>query len=174
MGDNTSTTLKSHEPCSRIGAVKPRPAMTKAQEHIDLMLNEIEEKCVASDYDQCRVPFMLDCVSLTQGRMPSLAVKALETARAYSVHESPLDSVREAIEGCWRYLDQGSVHGSIDDRETCAIRALICLLREQSQPGSEDLVDLMSFFLNLLNRVEPHADEQILLIKKHFQHCLDR
>jgi hypothetical protein len=44
----------------------------------------------------------------------------------------------------------------------------------KSQPGSEGLVDLLSFFLNLLNRVEPHVEEQIRLIKKHFSACLNR
>lgn len=147
--------------------------MTNAQERIDLLLNEIEERCPASDYDPRRVPFMLDCAALAQSSMPSRAVQALETARAYSIRELPLSSVREAIEGCWHDVDQNAINGCTDDPDTCAIRALICLLQEQSQPGSEDFVDLLSFFLNLLNRVESHAEEQFLLTKKHFAHCLD-
>lgn len=147
--------------------------MTKAQERIDMLLNEIEETCLACDYEPCRVPFMLDCASLAQSSMPSRAVQALETARAYSSHELPIASVREAIVSCWKDADQSSTGGSAEDPDTCAVRALICLLHEQSQPGSEDLVDLLSFFLNLLNRVEPHTDEQIQLIKKHFAHCLE-
>lgn len=146
--------------------------MKEAQERIDLLLNEIEETCPAPDYNPCLVPFMLECASLIESRMPSLAVKALETARAYSAQEKPLASVRGAIEDCWHSVNQSSI--ASDDPDACAIRALICVLHEQSQPGSADLVDLLSFFLNLLNRVEPHGEEQIGLINKHFSPCLDK
>jgi hypothetical protein len=148
--------------------------MMKAEERIERLLSEIEEKCLASDYDLCRVPFMLDCASLIQGGMPSRAVQALETARAYSVHELPVASVDEAIEGCWRDIGPCSVSGYSFNADECALRALICILREQAQPGVDDFYELLSFFLDMLNRVEPHAEEQIVLIKKHFSHCLER
>jgi len=59
----------------------------KAPERTDLLLNEIEEKCLASDYYPCRVIFVLDCASLTQAGMPSQAKQALKTARAHSAHQ---------------------------------------------------------------------------------------
>ena len=146
--------------------------MAEAQERIDLLLNEIEERCQASDYEGSRVPFMLDCASLSQSRMPARAAKALETARAFSAHEVPLASVHEVIKECWRELDQEVVDRSRDDPNACAIRAVICILSEQSQPESGDFVNLLSFFLNLLNQADPHPEEQILLINKHFSGCL--
>ncbi len=147
--------------------------MDDAQERIDLLLNEIEKTCLASDYNPWRVPFMLECALLVQSKMPSRAVKALETAMAYLGQEQPLASVREAIEDCWHDADQNSASNISDDPDACALRALICVLCEQSHPGSEDLVDLLSFFLNLLNRIEPHSEQQIRLIKKHFAPCLN-
>jgi hypothetical protein len=123
--------------------------MTTAKERIDQLLNEIEEKCQPADCRQLRIPFMLDCASLIS-KLPSQTVKALQTSRAYSIQELPLTSVSEAVAECWRYLD-----GSFVNR-----------------PGSEDFIDLIGFFLDLLNRVEPHAEEQWELIKKHFQYCL--
>jgi hypothetical protein len=146
--------------------------MTTAKERIDQLLNEIEEKCQPADCRQLRIPFMLDCASLIS-KLPSQTVKALQTSRAYSIQELPLTSVSEAVAECWRYLDGSFVNGSNDDHpDAITIRALICILLEESRPGSEDFIDLIGFFLDLLNRVEPHAEEQWELIKKHFQYCL--
>jgi hypothetical protein len=104
--------------------------------------------------------------------MPRRAVQALETAKAFASDQLPLASVQKEIESCWHDLDQNAASSSTDNADVCAIRAMICVLREQMHPGSEDFVNLLSFFLELSNRVASRAEQQIVLMKQHFSHCL--
>jgi len=61
----------------------------------------------------------------------------------------------------------------LDDPEVSATRAVICVLQEQLQAESDDFLDSASFFLQIINNVEPHQDQQEVLIRKHFASCLD-
>ena len=56
----------------------------------------------------------------------------------------------------------------LDDPEVSAIRAAICILQSQLDPETDDFVDLLSFCLRLLNKLEPHLAEQETLLSHYF------
>jgi hypothetical protein len=139
---------------------------------LDLLLNTIEENCEPADYIRSRVPFMIECATLVESRMPIVAVEAMRIARNYLDKKVSADTVQRALVTCWKTLGASKSEMLLDDPNVCAIRALICVLREELYTGEEDFVDIMSFFLSLLNRVEAHPVEQAALLKRYFSGCL--
>jgi len=143
-----------------------------ASAELDRVLNAIEETCAPPQYVRFREAFMLDCAALIAQRMPALAAKALQIAREHRAGMVSLQSVRDTHDACWESLRTNHREMQLDNPEVASIRAIICILYGQLHPDSDEFVDVLSFFLRLLNNVEPHSTEQEQLIRKHFADCL--
>jgi hypothetical protein len=73
---------------------------------------------------------------------------------------------------CWQYLNENYKHVSLKDPVVSAIRAVIFPLHAQQHPDDHNVVDHLSFFLSLVNNVEPHIAEEESFLRKHFIGCL--
>jgi hypothetical protein len=142
-------------------------AVTRNQK-LDLHLNSIEEIYVPAEFGKSCVPLMIDAAALVEARMPPVATYSLRVARDYAAGTTSAESVNDAIVRCWKDLGGGGRDMCTDVPDVAAIRAVICILRRQVHPEAEDSLDLLSFFVELLNNVEPHSEELEALFKKHF------
>ena len=129
------------------------------------MLNDIEEQQGARCTDRC-TRFMLACLLQIRHRLPPLAEQALELAEGYAtVTVSAADVIRIRA-ACWRQLRGREME--TDDPSTCAFRAVICVLYSREEGQQDNLVDLLSFFLVLVNRIEQRYDQQSRLLLECF------
>jgi hypothetical protein len=135
------------------------------QEHLDWTLNDIEEHQEAGCTDG-RTRFMLACLSQIRHRLPTLAEQALVLAEQYATGNAPSADVIQMRAECWRQLRGHEME--TDNPSVCALRAVICALYTPEDGQQHDLVDLLSFFLGLLNRIEPHYTEQARLLRQCF------
>jgi hypothetical protein len=138
---------------------------------VDLLLNLVEENCAPEEYQRSRIPFMIDCLLLVEQRMPLAAAQPFLVSRLYADQKVDSASLVEAIEKSWRALGRGEASLNLGDPDVSAVRAVICILHSELHPESNDFVDSISFFLNLLNNVKPCSEQQEALIKKHFPTC---
>jgi hypothetical protein len=96
-----------------------------------------------------------------------VASRSLQIAKDYPVGLASLESVADALHACWGELGNGR-EMQLDNPEVSAIRAAICTLHSQIDPESDDIVDVLSFCLRLLNTVEPHFAAQETLLSRYF------
>lgn len=139
---------------------------------LDLLLYSVEDGCDPSEYVGSMVPYMIGCLSLIEHRMPPVVSVSFQVSKDYYSGLSPLNSVSDAYEACWKELSRGHREMQLDDPDVSAIRAVICILYQQQHPESEDFLDSQTFFSQLVNNVEPHVDQEEALLKKHFASCL--
>jgi hypothetical protein len=139
---------------------------------LDRLLNAIEDTCDPPQYIGFREAFMLDCAALIEQRMSASAARALQIANGHRAGMVSLHAVSDTHDECWESLRINHREMQFDNPEVASIRAVICILHGQLHPGSDEFVDALSFFLRLLNTVEPHSTEQEQLIRKHFADCL--
>jgi hypothetical protein len=140
---------------------------------LSLLLNDIESNCnPAVGSEECG-RFSLECLSLIQHKLPPIAVDAVGILNSYFSGQAQLSSVAEMLERSWQYLRKGNRDQNFDDPEVSAIRAVIFPLDAQKNPEMRDIVDHLSFFLGLVNNVEPHYEEEEMLLRKYFSECLE-
>jgi hypothetical protein len=146
--------------------------MSDESTKLDLLLNDIEEKCDPADYAENSARFQIECLSLIAERMPTIAATSYAVARAHVSGQSNTKAVAEALKASWDYLDVGCKSLNLSDVKVSATRAVICALHEQLHQEDTDFVDSMSFFLRLVNNVEPHFEAEEMLLRKYFGACL--
>lgn len=139
---------------------------------LDALLNAIEENCDPTAYRDLVIPYMLDCASLIETRMPAVALASFGVSNGHAAGRVSIQSVTEAIQRCWGELQKDRRETNLDDPEVSATRAVICVLQRQLELESDDFLNLTSFFLQLLNNVQPHLDEQEALLRRHFPSCI--
>ncbi len=141
------------------------------QQRLDLMLNEIEENCDPGIGSSESMQFMLDCMRLISTELPEFATGVLHAIERSVVERPDHHELDLLLRDCWAFVDQQQ-RGHPGDSTVPAVRALICVLQAQRNPEQRDIVDHLSFFISLLNRVKPHFSEEALLLKKRFSNCL--
>lgn len=146
--------------------------MKDASLELDLLLNRIEENCDPASCGKNAVEFMVDCLSLVEHKMPTIAKEALRVARGYPAERATLDAVVEMLDRCWLYLDEQYRGKDLSDPEVSAIRAAIFILFDLQHPEEFEIVDSLSFFLRLVNNIERHLQEEESLLRVHFAGCL--
>ena len=109
------------------------------------------------------------CLNLISAKLPPIGLSAHAVMRRYlesCVDESELEATRIA---CWRYID-ANIKNKYDfsDPLLCGVRAVICGLWPVRDVGDEDFIDCVGTFLDFVHRVEPHYDEEILLLREKF------
>jgi len=143
-----------------------------SDKRLDDLLNDIEINCnPAIGSEQCN-GFSVECLSLIRHRLPPIACEALDLLKDYRTGRTELESVTKMIVQCWKYLDEKHGGREIHHPEVSAVRAVIFPLDAQKHPKDRNIVDHLSFFLTLVNNVEPHCEEEEALLRKHFAECL--
>jgi hypothetical protein len=142
-------------------------------QRLDSLLNDIEQICDPPIGSQASIQFSLACLALVRHRLPQIA----EHVRAFSAEHlerpAPLGEVEELLVRCWRYLEENHKNAPLEDPTVSAFRAVICILHAQKHPEERAIVDHLSFFLMLVNNLEPHHQEQESLLRTHFAQCLE-
>jgi hypothetical protein len=146
--------------------------MSPDRNELDLLLNQIEENCSPSQYASALLPFMFECANLVADRMPKIALDSLAIGRSFAAGGAVAGSLDDAIQASWKALDKGPNGLQPKEPEVSAIRLVICILHRLRHPGSDDFVDLASFFLQLVNNIEPSSERLEGLIRKWFLQCL--
>ena len=139
---------------------------------LDLLLNEIEVNCDPVTYSSFVAGCMVDCVSVIEHRLPPMAKTGLLVCRSYPSGGSSLQQLKDAILDCWTVLGEGGQESRLEIPDVSATRAILCILKHLEGAEQHDAVDQMSFFLQLVNNVEAHEDDQEALLRKHFAACL--
>lgn len=146
---------------------------------LDLLLNSIEENCAPAKYEQALLPFMFDCADLIEARLPWVARESLCVAQSFAQKLLDMGALEQAVITCWQAIGDGPQSLQVDNPQVAGIRAVICILHsqlhsenKQIHPECGEFVDLMSFYLQLLNNVEPCFQQQEALIKERFGACL--
>ena len=114
------------------------------------------------------IRFLIDCSSLVRHRLPSVALEALDVAAEYQAGCIPVEQIIETVVRCWRELDDKYKGKDVDVPAVAAIRAVIFLLDSLRNPNEKDIFDRLQYFLDFVNLVEPHLQEEALLLDKHF------
>jgi hypothetical protein len=139
---------------------------------LDLLLNEIETNCDPATYSSSIAACMVDCVVVIEHQLPPKAKAGLRICKAYLSGESSFQQLKSAILNCWKGLGNGGDENRFDVPHVSATRAILCILKHLEGKDPHDLVDQMSFFLQLVNNVKAHEDDQEALLRKHFAACL--
>jgi len=112
---------------------------------------DIIEANVGEGYDRC-IRVLLGCVALVKSHLPDVGIEALSVAEKYWLEQSLSSDQLEAERiKCWNYLDERGASTNTQDKEYCALRAVICLLHAQ-QP-SDDIGELIEFFLEMVDSI---------------------
>ena len=135
------------------------------QKYLDLMLNDIEEHQKTESTDKC-ARFMLACLSQIRHRLPPLAEQALDLAQRYAEGTVAAADVIQMRVECWQQLRGHEME--LHNPSVCALRAVICVLHTPELGQQEGLVDLLSFFLVLVNKIESRYDQQARLLRECF------
>jgi hypothetical protein len=144
----------------------------KDDERTELLLNLIEGRCDPKEHEDFWVPYMIECFSMIEAQIPSIAAESLQVCKDYAFRQASLQQVCEALQLCWNDLEKTHREMHLNDPDVSAIRAVICILSWQKHPELENFLNFISFYLRLLNNIEPHAYEQEKLLRKHFESCL--
>ncbi len=134
-------------------------------QELDLILNAIEERMEPTREQIAQ--FKLDVLSLVEPKLPSVAREGLVEGRRFAAGEVTQSVISDALAQCWAYADERWPGGALSTIEACAVRSVISLLHGFISE-EVDFVDSISFFLGLINRVEPHFSEEARLLEQHF------
>lgn len=144
--------------CELMSSLQP------AQE-LDLILNAIEERLEPTKEQISQ--FKLDVLFLVEPKLPSVARAGLVEGRRFAAGVVAHSVISDALAQCWAYADEQWPGGGLETKEACAVRSVISLLHGLVSQ-EVDFVDSISFFLALINRVEPHFSEEARLLEQRF------
>jgi len=132
-----------------------------------LLLNSIEENCELSRDQIAR--FKLDVLALIGPKLLPIASESMALAKDFMTGSISESAIASALERCWNSSDQNR---GLTTPESNSTRAVICLLYGLIHGEKDDVVDSLSFFLTLVNNVEPHVSRELELLHRHFRDCL--
>ena len=129
---------------------------------LDILVGDIE-LAVPQCERTCK-QFMLDCLDVAEASLPDLAREALSLAKKAHATNVGWSEVMAYRERCWGAVDE--LVGVPDNNPAKAgLRAVLYVL---TPGGTEELVGLLSFFLQEISWVEPRYSEYEALLRKHF------
>ena len=134
-------------------------------QELDRILNAIEERMEPTREQIAQ--FKLDVLSLVEPKLPPVARESLVEGRRFAAGEVARSVISDALTQCWSYADEHWPGGGLATIDACAVRSVISLLHGFISE-EVDFVDSTSFFLGLINRVEPHFSEEARLLDQHF------
>jgi hypothetical protein len=148
--------------------------MTNPSHILEDLLNDIEingDPTVGSA--EC-TQFSLACLALIRHKLPPIAERGVATLRDYLDGRVSLETVVRAKVACWEFLGGAHKDAPLTDPIVAAVRAVIFPLEAQRVPQERDIVDHLAFFLEFVNDVEPHYEEEEALLRTCFSKCLGK
>ena len=116
---------------------------------------------------------MIECLSLIEHAIPQIALISFCVAKEFAAGTKSLQTVKNAIIGCWSELQDSGQTDRTELPEVASIRAVLFLLIRLREGQFRDFLDSLSLFLDFVNRVEPHREEILQLLVKHFGYYLE-
>jgi hypothetical protein len=144
---------------------------TNALQNLNLLLNDIEETCDPEIGSEASRNFSLDCLSLIAARSPSICEEALRLLKSES--EIQTTALDELYVRCWNFIESHLPNKPITTPEVSAVRATICTLYAATHRHERNIVDHLSFFLELVNNVLPISERHEELLRQHFAGCFE-
>ena len=135
-------------------------------------LNDIEENCAPPLGEGLTVQFMVDCLSLINHRLPPPALQVLDLTKAMSSDERYLQAVTDLRHRCWTVVDAVTRNPGESSSQVSAVSASIFLIDARLRPEEREFLNSVVLFLESVNQVEPHLEEELTLLRKHFSKCL--
>lgn len=93
---------------------------------------------------------MVVYLQLFSSSLPPVAQSALKIVAQFHHGEASAADLEAARVKCWELLDENSASSDFSEPQTCAVRAVICVL--YASPPSDDISELFSWFLNLMEK----------------------
>ena len=138
---------------------------------LDLALNDIEEDCGTAIAGERVLRFQLATLKLIEKELPEIVTEAISAAQRYLAGQETRMGLRSLQLKCWSVLDEKYPGQTLSNPEVSAIRAAIFLLHAGQVDQDDDFVNASSFFLNLINNIEPHYEEELHLMKTILARC---
>ncbi|WNG61484.1 hypothetical protein F0U59_47330 [Archangium gephyra] len=130
------------------------------------MLDQLAREGELARHPKLCFQFMAQCCTLIQEWIPPVAQQALEVAWRYWKQQASEENLTAARVRCWKYLDASKAGSDLDDRKTCAVRAVICCLYPLTVP--EEIPEVLHTFMEFFDTVEHHPSEQTRILKELF------
>lgn len=93
---------------------------------------------------------LLECLTLIKDDLPAIGLEALSIAEKYWVDKIIVSSELESVRvRCWRFLDERNAATNTQEKQYCALRAVICVL--YAEPPSDDIGELIEFFMEMMS-----------------------
>ena len=100
--------------------------------------------------------FMLSYLSLHVEGRPEPAETLIHLARQSECGTVDVVKIESAIKAAWSYLDERGIAYDAGHRNNTVIRAALCLIEVYRDP-SVDIVELLTWFLELLDRIDDRS-----------------
>ena len=79
-------------------------------------------------------------------------MEALSIAEKYWIDKSLVAAELESTRvRCWRFLDERNAATNVQEKQYCALRAVMCVL--YAEPPSDDIGELLEFFMEIMSAV---------------------
>lgn len=104
-----------------------------------------------ASYDTC-IRLLLECIALFKNDLPVIGLEALSIAEKYWIDKNIVSAELESVRvRCWRFLDEKNAATNTQEKQYCALRAVICTL--YAEPPSDDIGELIEFFMEMMSAV---------------------
>jgi hypothetical protein len=118
-------------------------------------LNDVIDEIInktSNEYNKC-IKMMINCMQVVRGTLPDIAIEGLESAQKYWFEDQlSVEELTQKRIQLWTYLDDINSSTKFSDKNTCAIRSVICLLYVKNELESND--ELLEFFFDMLKYLE--------------------
>lgn len=102
-------------------------------------------------YDTC-IRLLVECMALVKDDLPVIGLEALSIAEKYWIDKSLVAAELESTRvRCWRFLDERNAATNVQEKQYCALRAVMCVL--YAEPPSDDIGELLEFFMEIMSAV---------------------
>jgi hypothetical protein len=104
-----------------------------------------------ASYDTC-IRLLVECMALVKDDLPVIGLEALSIAEKYWIDKSIVSAELESVRvRCWRFLDERNATTNVQEKQYCALRAVMCVL--YAEPPSDDIGELLEFFMEMISAV---------------------
>jgi hypothetical protein len=132
------------------------------------LVDDFQERCGKVVGFKKADEFMLAYLRQVIAPLPDIAARGLALAIRFQNGLLPPGRITEARVECWKYLKEHRATYDFQTPEYCAVRAVICVLHEDRNPGEDDVADTVDFFLRMADRFEDHSSSAPSLLGRYF------
>ncbi|WCM94289.1 hypothetical protein M5C99_06055 [Acidovorax sp. NCPPB 2350] len=140
--------------------------MTMNNKNLFKIVERISLQYSVKSHYHIAICFMVDCLGLIKTDASDADRLGMQVARDFCLGIANNKDIKEARIACWKHIDQNGGSQNISDPKTCTTRAILCALYEE--PPSEEISEIIEWFLQMLLSVEKAHEEIYKRIIKYF------